>query len=224
MPLQTANSYISSLLVTTPSPLLKAGFENILNFEDYISTCHFANSYQAMMEHLANQSTDLLILDETIFTSFLSSLQSLRAIQPQCKIILLSHFLNDQFIIEAFRSGIKGFLHKHSSAEEIKLAIRKVYQDKIYYCPQVSQRISHLFGLLNLTSNQCYRETIFTSKELEIIRLISKEYCTKEIACLLHTNSRAIDIARQNLLKKIGCKTVVGLIIYALKAGIIGIE
>jgi DNA-binding NarL/FixJ family response regulator len=121
-------------------------------------------------------------------------------------------------------AGAKGYLLKSTDAKEVVYAVNKVYKKQVYYCTASSNKIVDLFTRELPKSNGGRNKPLFSETEREIMRLICQEYCSKEIADILHTNQRSIDAARERIRAKIGCRNMAGVIIYAIRARIFSLD
>jgi DNA-binding NarL/FixJ family response regulator len=137
---------------------------------------------------------------------------------PNSKVIALSAYVKDDLILHMLESGAIGYLVKTADAQEIKEAIETVNQHKPYFCKEITQRLTEIVAR-NYKLPQKSSAT-FTDRELDIIRLICKEFTSKEIASQLHLSKRTVEGHRTRILEKMNVKSIAGIITYAFDAGI----
>ncbi|MDB5119106.1 MAG: Response regulator receiver protein [Sphingobacteriales bacterium] len=141
---------------------------------------------------------------------------------PEIKVIILSMMDHEKYIIQAFNSGVKGYLLKNASIQEMMFAIRHIDQGHEYICSEVTLKIFKKVARApennNHTSNQ---NVVFTPRELEILKLTAEGYTNMEMANKLFTSRRTIEGHRQSLIDKTGAKNSAALIVYAFRAGIL---
>ena len=139
--------------------------------------------------------------------------KSVRNSFPTIKIFALSMNGQGDIVNEMINeSDIVGYVLKNIGKEELSEAICKVATGGIYFSSPIIEE-------LNKFSNR--KETInsihITARELDIIRLIEKEYSNKEIAQSLFISERTVETHRKNILRKTNTNNVIGIIKYAYK-------
>ena len=133
---------------------------------------------------------------------------------PKIKVICLSMHEEVSFIKQMMDAGAAGYVFKDSPKEELQLAIKTVYGGKKYF----NQKLFDI--LLNVESNG-KTESVLSSREKEILKLIAEEYTNPEIAEKLFLSVRTVDTHRQNLIQKLNVKNTAGLVKYAIKSGLL---
>jgi len=98
---------------------------------------------------------------------------------------------------------------KSNSREELVRAIRTVLHGGKYISPEVSLKL--------LEQEQRQNNSVLTDREIEIVRLIAKEYSNKQIADALFISERTVESHRKNIFRKSETHTVVGLVKYAMQ-------
>ena len=139
--------------------------------------------------------------------------KSVRNSFPTIKIFALSMNGQGDIVNEMINeSDIVGYVLKNIGKEELSEAICKVAAGGIYFSSPIIEELNNL-------SNR--KETInsihITARELDIIRLIEKEYSNKEIAQSLFISERTVETHRKNILRKTNTNNVIGIIKYAYK-------
>ncbi len=138
---------------------------------------------------------------------------------PSIKIIALSMFDEDNMIAEMIDAGAKGYLLKNADKKEIIFAISTVNNNHSYYCETASKRLLNLISKIRI-QNQV-ELTEFSDREIEVIRLICKQYTTQQIANMLFISNRTVDGHRLKIEDKMQVKNTAGLVVYALRNKII---
>ena len=133
---------------------------------------------------------------------------------PDIKIIAISMFGEEEYLENMIKAGAKGFLLKNINREEIEYAIRQVVTGNNYYSSQLLPYFTQKF--IN-TSNNTEKESHFTKRELEVLKLITKGMSSKEIASKLYISKRTVDGHKANMINKTGSNNVIDLLIYAIK-------
>jgi len=145
---------------------------------------------------------------------------------PEIKRLVLSQNSTKQSVKKVVASSANGYLTKGTDSKELENAIRKVFFNDFFFDMKLSDviREAMLNDKIHTNKNKEGTKNILSQREIEIIELICKEYNTGEIADLLNLNHRTIESHRKRIMDKIGAKNFIGVVIFALKYGIIQLE
>ena len=140
------------------------------------------------------------------------------------KVIILSSYEDVKLVQEMINLGANGFLSKDSAGQHIVEAIRTVHEGEQYFSDTIKNNLLKLYTGKNVRPGQRPQSTIansLTDRETEVLKLISQEYSSPEIAQILNISQSTVDTYRKSLLKKTKVKNAVGLAMYAVKNKII---
>ncbi len=141
---------------------------------------------------------------------------------PGVHILMLTMYESDQALIRLLQLGVRGFLKKDIHPTELEIAIRSVVQYGFYYSQQVSGKMANLFR--SKTSGTMVLESaMLATEEFTFLKLAASDLTYKEIALKMKLNPRAIDGLRDRLFEKLEVKSRVGLAMYAIRQGIVGL-
>ncbi len=137
---------------------------------------------------------------------------------PAVNILMLTMYDTEMSMIRLLKSGVKGFLKKDISPEELKFALETVIQNGYYYTNSTTGKLVNLFR----KSQEQFSiiRTSLTETELRFLKLTCSEMTYKEIANEMHLNPRAVDNLRDTLFNKLEVKSRVGLAMYSIKHAI----
>lgn len=177
---------------------------------------------QELLDLVAKKEPDIVILDlEMPVLDGFKTLKILNKEYPHVKTIILSSHYNEYYISELMLHGARGYLSKTAFAAEVFDTINNVYAEGYYFKKNVSSHV-----VQSLIENKSLQELIsekqLTSREIEILQLICNEKQNKEIAQALDISERTVKYHKQSLLEKTNSSSVIGLVKYAIKAGISG--
>src|SRR5215467_2484755 len=137
---------------------------------------------------------------------------------PQIKVLALSMFSDEKTIIKMLRLGAKGYVLKNIDPEELKNALDSVVKKNFYLSEYISGKI--ISGLHKDVDRQ--EETIsLTEKEKDFLKLICSEITYKDIAAQMYVSPRTVDEYRNNLFEKLKVKSRIGLVMYAIRNGLV---
>ena len=175
----------------------------------------FTNGNHAL-EYYRRHGADLLITDMRMpIMSGVELCAEVRKIDPEAKVLMLTMIEDAKEIRQAVRIGVNGYVLKMADAAELLLAIRTVLDGKKYFSDEVVVELA-----LGRDENMTTKPGSFaklTLRELEILKLVGKELSTNEIADKLFISVPTVETHRRNLMIKIGAKSVVGLVLFAVK-------
>jgi DNA-binding NarL/FixJ family response regulator len=140
---------------------------------------------------------------------------------PNIKVLMLSVSEEAEMIREAFQAGVWGYMMKRAGKAELQKAIQSIANGQKYFSESVVFELMRLGLTDNVPKEEVSQEfTQLTEREIEIIKLITKELSSQEIAIKLFIAPKTVETHRHNILKKLGVKNTVGIIKYAMKNGL----
>ncbi len=201
------------IFVTDDHPVVRDGLVTLLETQDDFEIVGQAGSGEETLQALSAQQTDILLLDlEMPGIDGLAVIQQLRQQHHPARIIVFTAFDTDERIVSAIRAGVKGYLLKGASRQELYHAIRVVYQGQSLIQPVVA---SKLFDHL--------RDNIekLTARELEVLTLLAKGAKNKAIADQLFISERTVKFHVSTILSKLGAHNRTDAVQIGIKKGII---
>lgn len=141
---------------------------------------------------------------------------------PEVKVIALSMLDDENAIIRMIKNGARGYLLKECEPGELRSAINAVLQKGFYYSEMVTGRLVHSIAGMDDDDNG-HQVSQLSDREIDFLKLACTEMTYKEIAAQMHLSPRTIDGYRDALFLKLDLKTRTGLVIYAIKNGIVTI-
>jgi DNA-binding NarL/FixJ family response regulator len=137
---------------------------------------------------------------------------------PQVKVLALSMYSDEKTIIKMLRLGAKGYILKNIEPDELKNALDSVIRKSFYLSDHISGKI---VSGLNRDEGKEEAEVVLTEKETEFLRHLCAEITYKEIASKMFVSPRTVDEYRNHLFDKLKVKSRVGLVIYAMRHGLV---
>jgi len=196
----------NSILLVDDHRIFLEGLKNLI--QDPFHVKHTANSGKEALELIKSSEFDVMITDyEMPGINGLELVKAVRATQPEIKIIVLSQHDDPSVVKELLRIGVQGYLLKNNTYKNLTEALEKVMEGKRF----LSDEIAEL--LINTPEEE--DKGVLTSREIEILRLVAKEFNSRQIAEILFISERTVETHRKNILKKTGSSNLVGLIKYA---------
>jgi two-component system response regulator NreC len=142
---------------------------------------------------------------------------------PHVKVIALSMYSDRRFVINMLKAGANGYLLKDCAFEELTQAIRLAMADRIYLSPGVADVV--IKDYVNHTASPSPSVfSVLTAREREVLQLLSEGKRTIQIAELLHISIKTVETHRQQIMHKLGIKSVAELTKYAIREGLTSLE
>jgi len=140
---------------------------------------------------------------------------------PDIKILALSMYDNENSIIRMLKNGAKGYILKDSEPTELKAAIEALIHKGYYYSDLVSGKLIHAINKIDDEGSDVNTMNNLNARETDFLKYACTELTYKEIADKMFVSPRTIDGYRDALFDKLHVKTRVGLVMYAIKNGIV---
>lgn len=140
---------------------------------------------------------------------------------PEVRVLALSMYDNETAIIRMFKAGAKGYILKDCDPQELRTALDSIVRKGYYYSEMVTGRLIHTINQLDEDESNMKQLVQLNEREIEFLKLACTEMTYKEIAERMFLSPRTIDGYRDALFEKLSAKTRVGLVMYAIKNGIV---
>jgi DNA-binding NarL/FixJ family response regulator len=210
------------VIVADDHHLVRQGIRALLEKADGIEVVGEAADGQEAVELVERLVPDVLVMDMAMpRLSGNQALGRVRALGVATQVVILSMYSDETLVRQALRNGARGYLLKRSVTEELLLAIRAASQGEIYLSPAISRPI--VAGLLTLQADTDASSPFerLTSREREVLQLISEGHTNKAIALVLQVSVKTVEKHRANLMSKLNVHDLAGLIRVAIKHGLV---
>lgn len=192
---------------------------NLIEGVEVVGTEHDSRNVIGILE---KQAIDVLITDYRM--PHLDGLQLTRMVKekhPEIKVLLLSVNEDAKDIQNAFHAGASGYVLKKASRKVLEEAVKDVAMGKMYYGQDAMKAMLSKNTDKELTDSSIQTKlSSLTKRELEIIRLLVDENSSTEIGEQLNISSGTVETHRHNILRKLDAKSTIGVIKFAMKAGL----
>ncbi len=203
--------------------LLRKGLADLVRNLGY-EVLYEANNGKEFCEKLKsnNDHPQLVLLDINMpqMDGYETSLW-LKKNYPDIRILALSMHDDENAVIRMLKNGARGYILKDTEPSELKMAIDAILQKGFYYSEMVTGRLVHSISGNDDESHSSQQILHLTEREIEFLKLACTEMTYKEIADKMYLSPRTVDGYRDTLFQKLEIKTRTGLVIYAIKNGIV---
>jgi DNA-binding NarL/FixJ family response regulator len=197
---------------------LKVGLARDDNFELVLE----AASGEELVAGIDRIPTDVVLMDLKMpGMDGMEATKVIRSQWDQVKVLAVTMYDDEKFIIHLMENGANGYLLKNADSAEIRRAIYCVFENGYYFNDLVNKALlKKLVVKANLTPT--FRPDIeLSERELQVLHLICEEKTNVEIGAMIFLSSRSVEGIRQRLIEKVGARNTAGLVLFAVKNGIV---
>ncbi|MBV9099908.1 MAG: response regulator transcription factor [Candidatus Dormibacteraeota bacterium] len=206
------------VLIVDDQELVRAGFRMILEAQEGISVVAEAGDGEEAVDVARTARPDVVLMD--IRMPRLDGVEATRRLQDT-RVIILTTFDHDEYVVEALRAGASGFLVKDAPPEELVRAVRVVAAGDALLSPTVTRRL--LDGVM--TRLQVRRDPPgwddLTDRERDVLRLLAAGRSNTEIAADLHVSETTVKTHVSHVLEKLGLRDRVQAVVLAYETGLV---
>lgn len=215
----------ASVAIVDDHILLRNGLANLIRGLETYAVLFEANNGKDFIKQLQPRYLpDIVLLDINMpeMDGYETALW-LKRNYPGIKILALSMYDNENAIIRMMKNGAKGYILKDIDPMEFRTALDSLMRKGFYYSELITGKLIHAVNQLD-EPEQPFRSLIaLNDRELEFMKLACTEMTYKEIADRMYLSVRTIDGYRDTLFEKLDVKSRVGLVLYAIKNGVVSL-
>jgi DNA-binding NarL/FixJ family response regulator len=186
-------------------------------FSDSYEIVGTVSDGRSLVEAALRLKPDLILLDISMpLLSGVAAAHAIKAAHPTVKLLFLTMHSERPYLQAAFEAGAAGYVLKSDGPEELRRAVESVLTGGLYISPSLSVDMAHIRG-----ANQVARSLRLSSREREVLQLISEGRSGKEIAGILGLSVKTVSFHKENIKRKLGVRTVAELTRNAIAADIL---
>src|SRR5260221_9891310 len=140
---------------------------------------------------------------------------SLSRTNPRTRLILLTRHNEQEYVAEALRCGVRGYVLKDQAASDLVRAIREVCNGQVYLSPGVSRAVVEAYA------NPDQPKNTLSARERQGVQLIAQSKTTSDNAGRIHVSAKTVETHRARLMQKLGIHEIAGLVRYAIRKGLV---
>jgi two-component system response regulator NreC len=207
------------VFITDDHEIYLEGLALLLNKQEGIEVIGTATSGKELLGCVQKGlDADVLLLD--VYLPDMPEeeiIQQVRAAYPDLRIVYLTLLRGTRYVHKLAKYNIQGYILKNASLDELLGALRSVHDGGRYFSKDIhiGDRDEDFRNTITIEDRQI--DEILSRRELEVLRLICKEYSNAEIAEKLFLSVSTVETHRKNLIAKLGVNNTVGLVKFALR-------
>ena len=205
--------------------LLRKGLVSLVENLGYKVILEVDNGQELTEQIQAGVHPDLVLMDINMpVKDGYETTKWLKNNAPLTKVLALSMYDDESAIIRMLKNGAKGYILKDSEPGELRTAIESILSKGFYYSEMVTGRLIHSINTMDDEDSPAKSLSGLNEREIDFLKLAATELTYKEIAEQMHLSPRTIDGYRDALFEKLNIKSRVGLVLFAIKNGLVKIE
>lgn len=214
-----------NVLIADDHKMIVNGLKAMLEESNTIRVVDEAGNGQEALDKLAQHKDAVQVLLLDINMPGKNGLEVCRealALYPGLKVIAITMYEQDEYIVNMLQAGATGYLLKNTGKNELISAIEKVSRGESYFSSEVTSAVMNKYMSRNPAPPAAGKQAAvapavpLTTREVEILKLIAAEMTNQEIADKLFISPRTVHSHRRNLMQKLGVKNTAGLVRFAL--------
>ena len=214
------------VLLVDDQPLLRTGFRLILASEADIEVVGEASDGETALSQVRALQPDVVLMD--IRMPRMDGVEATRLLAEEHgpegpRVLVLTTYDHDEYVLEALRAGASAFLLKDTPAEDLVEAVRVVSRGEAVVAPSVTRRLLDRFAkhLPRPVSSDTATLPELTDREGDVLRLLARGMSNAEIAATLVVSETTVKTHVSNLLAKLGLRDRVQAVVYAYESGLV---
>jgi DNA-binding NarL/FixJ family response regulator len=201
--------------------VVREGLRALLEAEPDLTVAGEAADGLTTVHLVERVKPDVLVVD--VMMPALNGLEVTRQVvrrSPDTRVIVLSMYSDESYVMEALKNGAAGYVLKSSTRSDLVQAIREVMAGERYLSAPLSARAVEAY-VERAKGTEVGAYDTLTSREREVLQLAAEGYTNAEIAARLSISSRTVETHRSAVMRKLGLRRQTDLVRYALRRGIL---
>lgn len=198
--------------------IYRDGLKVGLSADDNLEVVFEADNGEDLIKGLETITPDVIIMDLKMpIMDGMEATKEVRKKYPSIKVLVVTMYDDDKFIIHLMENGANGYLLKNTEPDEIRKSIYSVHENGYYFNDVVNKALLKKLVLKNNLKPSFNQNVELTERELEVLKLICEEKTAAEIAKEIFLSPRSVEGIRQRLIEKVGVRNTAGLVMFAVK-------
>jgi DNA-binding NarL/FixJ family response regulator len=212
------------VLLADDHMLFRQGVRQLLASEpDLEVVAEVPNAADAMAKS-SDLRPDVVLMDIAMpgFSSF-EAVREIRKERPDTRVLFLTMYDDEDYLVEAMDVGASGYILKDSAASQLLTAVREVHKGGSYLSPRMLSQLVDDFRSCVKSAGRTPRFATLTPREKEVLKMLAEGLSVKEIACALDLSVKTVEAHKFNLMRKLDLHNKAQLVQYAIQKKIIRI-
>jgi DNA-binding NarL/FixJ family response regulator len=215
---------VTTIVLADDHEVVRQGLRALLAVEPDLSVIGETGDGLEVADLVQRLKPDVLVVDLAL--PGLSGLEITRRVveqSPKTRVVVLTMYANEAYVVEALRNGATGYVLKRANVGQLVRAVREAAAGRRYLGPPLSDRAIDAYAARTRACSFDAYQTL-TSREREALHLAAEGYGNPEIGARLSISTRTAETHRANLMRKLGLQSQTELVRYAFRRGILSLE
>ncbi len=213
------------IIIVDDHALFRSGVKMLLETqEDFQIVEDFSNATEALDYIKKNEKIDLILMDINLpHIDGIEATGTIKKIYPSVKVILLTMYKNEPYLIKAMKNGASGYILKEAATTELINAIRTTLKGDMAIYPSMIEALVQKAIKDDSTEQEekNSEKSILTPREKEVIHYISLGFTNQEIADMLHISVKTSEKHKSNIMEKLNINRRHDMVKYAIKNNLV---
>jgi DNA-binding NarL/FixJ family response regulator len=210
------------VLIADDHDVVRAGVKSLLERHEDIEIVGEASNGRQVVRMAQELSPSIVVMDIAMpeLNGIDAAGQILRH-EAETKVIILSMYADEEFLVRALTAGVKGYLLKDSVQADLLRAVRAVATGRSFFSPEIAQTLAedYVRQLQQKGLQDSYE--LLTEREREILQLLAEGKSNKEAAAVLNVSPYTVETHRTHLMQKLNLHNTAEIVLYAVRKKIV---
>jgi DNA-binding NarL/FixJ family response regulator len=210
-----------TIVIADDYKIYRDGLKLCLSADNNLQILFEADNGEELMEALKTQQPEIIIMDLNMpLMDGMEATKQIRKKYEQIKILVITMYDSDKFIINLMENGAHGYLLKNAEPKEIIKAIYALHENGYYFNDLVNKALLKKLVMKNNLKPSFNHNIELTEREQEVLKMICEEKTATEIGKEIFLSPRSVEGIRTRLIEKVGVRNTAGLVMFAVKNGL----
>jgi two-component system response regulator NreC len=210
------------ILLADDHDVVRAGLQFLLQRQEDMEIVGEASDGRQVVRLAEELSPSVIVMD--IAMPQLNGIDAAAQIlhrDPDIKIIILSMYADEEFLVRALTAGVKGYLLKDAVQADLIRAVRAVATGRSFFSPAIAQTLAEDYVRQMQSKGTEDSYELLTEREREILQLLAEGKSNKEVATLLNVSPYTVETHRTHLMQKLNLHNTAEIVLYAVRKKIV---
>lgn len=208
------------VLVVDDHPIVRQGITSLLSNYPEFQIIGEAENGEEVLTFFRTTPPDVTLLDISLpQVSGLDLLHQIRQLEPDARVLMLTSYDDEEYIIEALRGGALGFILKNVSDEMLVNAIQAVYRGERVFSPQVTEQVIH--RAIRAETADSPQSPTFDAEDRQILRLLTEGASNSDIGKVMYMSEATVKRKLRTIFEQLGVQTRAQAAAEAVRRGLV---
>lgn len=208
------------IVIADDHNLVRAGIVALLKSIEGVTVVAQAGDGREALEIIRRERPDIAMLD--IAMPRMNGIEIATRVTkefPKVSVLMLSTYVNEEYVLQALRAGAAGYLVKGADTPELEIALKALMRGESYLSPAISKHL--ITDYAKRVAGEAGKLELLTARQREVLQLLVEGHSTKQIALQLNIGVKTAESHRAILMERLDIHDVAGLVRYAVRVGIV---